>query len=112
MDFNSKYFTILPVICVFLFGFGVVFNWFTAWLHQQGYSDGYTWGLVVIGVVVTLLASGFVIGWTFVLVLFVLFACSGLPMALGNVWRYVQAKREFVHYRSDHANEETPRMGK
>lgn len=109
MNINPNYFTNLPAICFILFTFGVAFNWLTSWMHRRGYSDGYTWVLVVVGVAVTIGASGLVLGWTAVWVLFVLFACSGLPMAAGDIWRHVQAQREFVHYRSKRSgNEETP----
>ena len=39
---------------------------------------------VVIGVGVTVLASGFIIGWMGVIVLFILFTASGLPMLIGS----------------------------
>lgn len=89
------------LIAVSLLLFGVGFNWLTGWLHRKGYKDGYTWLLVVIGTAVTLLASGFLIGWLAVGVLFVLFACSGLPMALGDAWRHKRAMNDFMEYRSD-----------
>ena len=100
----------LPVF-LGLLTFGLVFNWSVAWMHRNGHSDGYTWLLVVAGVAVTVLASGFVIGWTAVLVLFGLFVASGLPMAVGDMWRHWQAVGDFIRYRSGNANSETEGMG-
>jgi hypothetical protein len=91
--------------------FGFLFNGLVAWLHRNGHSDGYTWLLVVIGVTATVLLAGFVIGWKSVLVLFACFAASGLPLAIGDMWRHWQAVGEFVQYRSNDANEETEGMG-
>lgn len=111
MNIDPQKTQLLPVIGLALFLFGLGFNWFTSWLHKQNYNDGYTWGLVVIGVAVTVLASGFVIGWTAVLILLICFTCSGLPMAIGDIWRAVRAKRDFISYRSKNADEEAPPMG-
>lgn len=98
---NSEAFRLhFGLIAVALLLFGVLFNSLTAWLHRNGLKDGYTWLLVAAGVTVTLLAGGFLIGWQAVGILFVLFSCSGLPMALGDAWRHKQAVREFVQYRS------------
>lgn len=90
----------IAATAVFLFAFGIGFNWLVLQLSRRGYSDGYTWLLVVVGVAVTVIAAGFTIGWTAVLLLFVYFAASGLPMALGDIWRKVQA--EAVERRERH----------
>ncbi len=61
-------------------------------VHNLGArKDGYTWLLVVIGDAVTVLA-GFPINAT-PLDILILFACSGAPMALGNILEHV-VKRE------------------
>jgi len=83
----------IAVTAVGLFAFGVAYNWLVIQLNRRGYDDGYTWLLVVVGVGVTVLAAGFTIGWLAVLVLLVYFAASGLPMALGNIYRHVKARR-------------------
>jgi hypothetical protein len=93
-----------------LFVFGLGFNWLVTWMHRHGHSDGYTWLLVVIGVGVTLLAAGPVVGWEPVLMMFALFAASGLPMAAGDAWRRRQALADFMRYRSGDA-EKTEGMG-
>lgn len=73
--------------------FGVGFNWLTTYWGRKGYNDGYTWLLVVIGVAVTIIAAGFTIGWGAVIVLIIYFAASGFPMAAGDIWRHVKARR-------------------
>lgn len=45
---------------------------------------------VVIGVSATVIISGFVIGWLNVIVLFILFSASGLPMLIGSWNRAAQ----------------------
>jgi hypothetical protein len=82
----------IAVTAVFLFGFGIGYNWLVLQVSRKGYSEGYTWLLVVVGVAVTVAAAGFTIGWTAVLLLLIYFAASGLPMALGDIWRKVQAE--------------------
>lgn len=78
--------------------FGIFYNWFTSWAKEHGFNEGYTWLLVVLGVAITLLASGPVVGWGNVLVLFIFFACSGSAMAIGDIWRHVKAIREFEQH--------------
>lgn len=106
-------FTLFLTVFFALFTFGMMFNWFVGWLHRSGHSDGYTWLLVVAGVAVTVLASGLVVGWQAVLVLFACFTASGLPMAIGDMWRHRQAVGDFIRYRSNgsNADEETEGMG-
>jgi len=95
-DYGSYFgihFGAIAATAVSLLAFGLVFNWLVDRWHRAGYDDGYTWLLVVIGVAVTVIAAGFTIGWTAVITLFVFFAASGLPMALGDIWRHVKARR-------------------
>ncbi len=76
-----------------LLAFGIAYNWLVLELGRRGYDDGYTWLLVVIGVAVTAVAAGFTIGWGAVMLLGLYFAASGLPMALGDIYRHVRARR-------------------
>lgn len=82
----------IAVTAAALFAFGVAYNYAVLHISRRGYSDGYTWLLVVVGVAVTVIAAGFTIGWTAVLLLFVYFTASGLPMALGDIWRKVRSE--------------------
>lgn len=72
---------------LFLTAFGLAYNLYIAHLEKKG-VEGETWLWVVIGVGVTVCASGFVIGWINVLWLLALFAASGLPMMIGARNRY------------------------
>lgn len=83
----------VAVTGVVLLAFGGAFNWLVGQLSRRGHTDGYTWLLVVIGVLVTVVAAGFTIGWPAVILLGVYFAASGLPMAAGDIWRHVAARR-------------------
>jgi hypothetical protein len=83
----------LPAVALGLLLFGVVFNLAISYLHRHGLNEGYVWLEVVIGVAVTLAAASFVVPLTVVAALFVLFAAAGLAPALGDIWRYVRARR-------------------
>lgn len=76
-----------------LLAFGAAYNWLVLQWSRRGDTDGYTWLLVVVGVAVTVVAAGFTIGWTAVLLLVIYFVASGLPMAAGDIYRYVRARR-------------------
>lgn len=78
----------------FLFVFGVAFNLLIGWVERQGWLDGFTALAVVVGVGVTLLAAGILIGFEDVLVVLVCFAASGAPMVLGSWWRYVNRRSQ------------------
>lgn len=83
----------LLVVALALFLFGIGFNWLINELHRRGLNDGYVWLEVVIGVCVTLAAASFIIGLQSAFILFLLFAASGLFPALGDIYRYVRARR-------------------
>lgn len=77
---------VLAVIALILFG--VIYNFGIVkfpWLAQRRPAEQ-----VVIGVAVTVIASGFIIGWHTVIVLFILFSASGLPMLIGSWVRAAQ----------------------
>lgn len=76
-----------------LLAFGTLYNYLVLHLSRRGHNDGYTWLLVVIGVGITILAAGFTIGWTAVILLGIYFAASGLPMAIGDIYRHILARR-------------------
>ncbi len=81
------------VTAILLLIFGYVYNRIIDWVHRKGLNDGFVWLEVVAGVAVTIGAAGFTIGWGNALLLLGYFACSGLFMAVGDIWRYVQARR-------------------
>lgn len=83
----------LPAAALGLLLFGVVYHLIIHEFHRRGLNDGYVWLEVVIGVGVTLIVASFVVGWPAVLALFVLFAASGLLPAIGDMYRYVRARR-------------------
>lgn len=74
--------------------FGIAYNWFVSWLNSSGRGEGYTSFLVVGGVLITLALASFLIGSHNALLVLAVFACTGLPMVIGDVYRYTEARRE------------------
>jgi hypothetical protein len=77
----------LAVIALTLFGalYNVAIER-VPWLAQRRSAEQ-----VIFGVLVTVLTSGFVIGWDHIIPLLILFAASGLPMLIGS---WVRAARD------------------
>ena len=71
-----------------LFGFGLLFDRITEHLERIGWAHGRSSLLVITGTLVTLLAAIPLIGLRATLVVLALFACSGLPMAAGQIIRH------------------------
>lgn len=83
----------VPVVALGLLLFGIGYNVLIHALHRRGLNEGYVWLEVVVGVAVTLAAASFVVGWQIAAALFLLFAASGVAPALGDMYRYVKARR-------------------
>lgn len=73
------------------FVFGLTFNVFTALSERRGWIEGLISLYVAIGVAMTVLLMGMVIGWENVLILAIAFMCSGTPMIVGSVSRHIVA---------------------
>jgi len=76
-----------------LLGWGVFYNWLVARLEKKGYDRGYMGFIVsggVFGVIVgfTVLVGSLDLG----MVLLACFAAAGLPMVIGSVARYNEAR--------------------
>jgi hypothetical protein len=82
---------VIPVL-VGLLIFGVAYNLAVTWLIHHGYDEGYTWALVVVGVLVTLIGLA-LLSPSAALLALAAFAASGLPMALGSWWRHVRSRK-------------------
>ena len=77
---------------------GIIYNLLVSWMHRHGYNEGYTWLQVVVGVTMTLIIAAaflFLAGQPLlpVFIVFVFFCLTGLPMAAGDIWRYMQARK-------------------
>lgn len=72
--------------------FGMAYNQAVAICERKGFLEGFTWLSVVVGVFVTLVFLA-LISWQWSLVALGGFACSGLPMAAGGIWRYIEARK-------------------
>lgn len=81
-----------PVVLAGLFIFGVAYNFVVSWLIYHGYDEGYTWALVIVGVVITLAGLALIAPAAAMLAL-TAFVASGLPMAVGAWWRHVQSRK-------------------
>jgi hypothetical protein len=77
---------IFGLVLVILAMYGTMFGYLVRWLakHQV---DGQTAYMVVVGVSVTLIGLGLVIGWQSAAIAFACFAASGLPMVIEYVSR-------------------------
>lgn len=94
MSLNRKSTGIKPqlLVSIALVMFGVVYNWTTERMEHSGYHHGYLSLIVSIGVAGTLLIAG-IRERTASVRFFYYFVCSGIPMILGSIYRYV-AQRE------------------
>jgi uncharacterized membrane protein len=72
----------LAVAFIVLLVFGFFYNQLVERFQKR--TQRYTAELVVGGVLITLIASGFFIGWSDMAKVLVLFVASGLPMIVGS----------------------------
>ena len=82
----------VPVIAAFLFVFGFFYDRVVGWMERNGYDEGYTALLVVVGTLVTLGGVAMVDGCAAAIALGA-FACSGFWMVVGSWWRHVQKRK-------------------
>ncbi len=82
---------VLPVLLLA----GLAFNALITYLSRQGHTEGYEWLEVVVGTLFTLAGAAFVIGPVPALIVLAAFAASGLPMALGAIYRYARKQADF-----------------
>jgi hypothetical protein len=74
--------TELGIAFIILLIFGFVYNFIVERFQKR--TQRYTAELVVGGVLITVLTSGFFIGWNNVVIVLILFFASGLPMIIGS----------------------------
>lgn len=87
---------VLGLIGGILFFAGIVFDQITDHLEAKGWAHGRSSILVAIGVAGTLLGAIPLIGVEAAGIVFVLFICSGTPMALGQLLRHQRNLTQFV----------------
>lgn len=90
----------LALIFLLLLLFGVSYNLLVEYYQKR--TQRYTAEFVVGGVLVTVLASGFVIGWGHAVTVLILFVASGLPMIVGSWIRAARDEEEAkkIHHES------------
>lgn len=74
-------------LSLLIFSYG--YNRLVSWAEKKGYLEGFTWLSVVVGVAITVLATGPVIGWMDCLWVMIAFCFSGFFMSIGAIGRYV-----------------------
>ena len=74
------------------FAFALAYNHLIAKLHKNGTLEGFTWLSVSVGVAVTLWLGNFLIDYEDILRILGLLVASGLPMIIGEIFRYRQAR--------------------
>lgn len=75
-----------------LFAFGALYNLLVGWMQENGYDEGYTSFLVVVGVGATVAAYA-AIDLTAAFEFFLMFVASGCWMIVGDVWRHMKARK-------------------
>jgi heme A synthase len=91
---NQPDFSLYAAVFFGLTLFGILYNSIVGWMSTHKYSEGFTSLLVAAGVLVTVCACGFLIGWLAVGIVLLGFAFSGAPMVIGSVVRYVCRRAE------------------
>lgn len=75
-----------------LFVFGYLYDRLVEWLERNGYDEGYTAMLVVVGTGVTLVGVA-IVDWQAAFLALGGFACSGFWMVMGSWWRHVRRRK-------------------
>lgn len=73
--------------------FGIGYNAFVSWAERKGYTEGYMSLIVAFGVAMTLFGVA-ILSIQAALVTLLGFIASGLPMTIGSIWRYIQAREQ------------------
>jgi hypothetical protein len=81
-------------VLIGLVAFGVGYNWLVGWLEQHDYQHGFVSLLVVAGVLVTLAGAALIVGLPAALWVAACFVCSGTPMIIGSIVRYVRRRAD------------------
>lgn len=84
--------TLLAIIAALII-FGIFFDRIVGRIEDDDPDHGYTAIWVVIGVLVTVAASAFLVGWWNALLVLLAFAASGAPMILGSIRRHLRNRR-------------------
>jgi hypothetical protein len=83
---------LLPVMAALLFLFGFGYDRLVGWMERNGYDEGYTAILVVVGTLVTL-GGVALVDWQAAVLALGAFAFSGFWMCVGSWWRHVQKRK-------------------
>ena len=86
-------FSLILVVYLALFLFGIGYNWLITWMESRNYLEGYTAFAVVFGVGVTVALTA-IVNWQYALITTGAFLASGLPMIFGSIWRYVRTREK------------------
>lgn len=84
-------FSIVLMVLLANFIFGVGYNLLIGWLERKRYLEGYASLAVAGGVLATIGLTAF-ISWTYALLALGSFFCSGLPMVIGSIGRYMRTR--------------------
>jgi NhaP-type Na+/H+ or K+/H+ antiporter len=82
----------LAVVFLVLLLFGVSYNILVQYFQKR--THHYTAEFVVGGCLVTVLGSGFIIGWDNALIVVICFIASGTPMIVGSMMAHAQDEQE------------------
>jgi hypothetical protein len=82
---------------ILLLAFGIGYDRIIAQMERRGYIEGFRWLAMGAAAMVTLAIMA-IIDWRGAALAAGAFFISGLPMALGEMWRYVRAREREQHY--------------
>lgn len=79
---------LIGLVAILLVAFGFAYNGLVDYLERRKYHEGFLSLIVAAGVVVTLVGVALV-DWRSALLALGAFVCSGTPMMVGSIKRYV-----------------------
>lgn len=92
--------------------FGIGFNALTDWMERKGYMEGITSLMVALGVAFTIAPFAF-ISLPFALLIAGGFVCTGGPMIVGSISRYLKRRDEAIQNIARlYDDDETSRMAR
>ena len=82
---------LIGLVGVLLVLFGAAYNRLVDWMERRNYHEGFLSLIVAAGVGITLLFVA-VVDWRAALLTLAAFVCSGTPMIVGSILRYVRRR--------------------
>ena len=85
------------IAIILLLAFGIAYSLVLARMERRGFLEGFRWLAAAIGAAFTLGCIA-IVNWPSATLGAGAFFISGLPMALGEMWRYMRAREREQEY--------------